>query len=89
MKYTTHALERFAERYPHLNLTEEDGTFKPAPKGVMKKIAKTSPKGYCTPKSNIVKGGGKVYASANGALALVMSEDCAVTFLTNPEEIFI
>jgi len=91
MQYTQHAIQRFNQRYPQLKLEEEAGTFTPATKKVMKLVAKTAPKGYATPASNIVKGGGRIYVSSKGALAVVMEakSPVVVTFMPDPTNIFV
>lgn len=91
MIYTKHALKRFTERYPHLNLVVEEKTFKPASKRLMKQLAKTLP-GKCTPVSNKVGNGGKIYVSKGGAVAAVMINEgkkIVTTFLKNPRDMHI
>jgi len=90
MKYTKHALQRFADRYPNHDLCEEEGTFVPAPKRVMKRLVKSYASGQCNPTSNRI-GDGRVYVSKNDTLAIVKEQGgvlLAITFLTHPDNVY-
>lgn len=83
MHLTDHAIERFKQRYPHLDLSEEADTFRPASKSVMKKILLNRSRGSI--KSNRLNCGTIVMVSEGGAVAACRDSDeglVAATFLT-------